>query len=245
MERLHAQSHCFAHAPHLPVASFVDRDLDRAVLLSSRERAHATRSAPHAGLELDAARQPLDHARRRHAIHAHAVHLLDSVPRMHEVMGELTVVGEQQQPARVGVEPAHRKHPRAGRQELGDRAALLGIVQRADHADRLVEHEVAERGARRQRTPAHGDAIAVRLHLGARLGDHAAVHLHRAFLDQRVALAPRAEPALRQELVEADAQEEVEERERFAAPGASSKGSSSSSSAAAWATSSSSSGSIS
>ena len=38
MERFHAESHDFAHAPHLPVTAFVDPNVERrTVTLRSRE----------------------------------------------------------------------------------------------------------------------------------------------------------------------------------------------------------------
>jgi hypothetical protein len=138
MEAGHVEPDGLAHPAHLPVAALVDRDLDQPAL--------ALGVADDAGLELDAALQPGDLPRARPAREPHTIRLVDPVARVHEVVRQLAVVREQQQPAGVGVEAPDREHAPAGRQELRDRAAALGVVERRDDADRLVQGEVAVLG---------------------------------------------------------------------------------------------------
>ena len=66
------------------------------------------------------------------------------VRRVHELVGEVAVVGEQQQPLAVGVEPPDvvdpLLHPVA--EEVGERGAALLVRHRGDHPARLVHRQV-------------------------------------------------------------------------------------------------------
>ena len=53
-----------------------------------------------------------------------------AVARVREQLRELAVVGEQQQPLGVVVEPADREHARLGRHELDDRRPALRVAAR-------------------------------------------------------------------------------------------------------------------
>ena len=61
-------------------------------------------------------------------------------------MGQLAVVGEQQQPLGVDVEAADGEHPRLGRHEVDDGGPALGVAGRRDDAGRLVQQVVDEVG---------------------------------------------------------------------------------------------------
>jgi hypothetical protein len=204
MQRPHREPHRLAHAPHLAVAALVQLHLDQRVTLLPREHAHARRIAAHPGLELHAFLQPTQRLGPRRALETHAVGLDHAVARVHEPVRQLAVVREDEQSARIGVEPAHRKQARARRHELADGAPPLGVVERGDHADRLVEHVVAQRRRSGQRPALHRDPVALRLDLDPRFEHDAAIHPHGPLLDEQVALAARAHAALRQELVEPD-----------------------------------------
>ena len=66
------------------------------------------RRAGAAALDDDAARQPIDVVRVGHAEHLRFVHALDLVPGMGQRGGEIAVVGQNQQPFRIEIEPADR-----------------------------------------------------------------------------------------------------------------------------------------
>ena len=91
-----------AHPPHLPVAPFVDhhrKDRVRTVAgaLDDLVNLHGGRGGPLA-VERNAFSQPLDPAFVRHAAHADVILAADLMPRMHELLGQLTVAGQQQEP---------------------------------------------------------------------------------------------------------------------------------------------------
>ena len=95
------------HAAHDAVAAGVQRELDHAV------PAHGVAEHPRrvgrdgAVVELDPLFETTQHGRGDAAAHLGDVRLLDAEARVGEHVGELAVVREQQQSARLGVEPAH------------------------------------------------------------------------------------------------------------------------------------------
>ena len=207
VEPQHPQPHRLAHPAHLPVTPLVKGDLQQGIGCPRARHAHPGRRAHHAGLELDAAAQPRELVRVGQPVDPHAIDLLHPVARMHQVMGEVAVVGEEQETAGVGVQPSDREQPAPGRQQLANRTPPLGVVEGGDYADRLVEGVVARRGWLGKRAPAHQHAVTPGLHLRAGLRHQHPVDPHHSRLDQGVALAPRPEPPLGEQLVEADAQE--------------------------------------
>ena len=75
----------------------------------------------------------------------HVVDLLDAVPRMREPVGQLAVVGDEDQPFARHVEPADAEGARrVGRQQVDDARPAGRIARRADHARRLVDGKVDE-----------------------------------------------------------------------------------------------------
>ena len=161
MEPSDIEADSLAHSAHLAVASLMNRQFDEPLAALRLERARASRGTHDAGLELDAIAQPPQLLFGRRVIHPHLVDLLDAEARMHQVMRQVAVVGQHQQPAGIGIQAPDRKQPRAGRQELAHSTPALGITQRADYPDGLVEHVVAGLRFRGQRLARDLDAIAV------------------------------------------------------------------------------------
>ena len=75
--------------------------------------------------------------------HGRQVRLQHAEGRVHEPVRQVAVVGEQQQPLTVGVEPADVEEPfRTVGHKVADRAPPPRIAHRAQHAAGLVEREV-------------------------------------------------------------------------------------------------------
>ena len=96
--------------------------------------------------------------------HLGQVLLLDAEARVGEPVGQLAVVGQQQQALRVGVEPADGEHPRLGRHEVDDGGPAMGVLGRRDDAGGLVEQVVDEAGAHRDDVAVDLDVVPVDLH---------------------------------------------------------------------------------
>ncbi len=96
---------------------------------------------------------------------------------------EPAVVGEQQQPGGILVEPSHRKHPRGNVDQLEDNA-LARVVAAGHIAPGLVQGDVNHPPFRHDRNTVHRDPILLRVDLGAEFVDHPIVHLHASGADK-------------------------------------------------------------
>ena len=108
---LHRMADRFAHPAHLAVASFADRERQHAVAivpaaaLQQRSTSAGSVRRPSSGMP---ARSRSSASLVRHAGDARLVGALDAVARMRQPRREVAVVGQQQQPLGVVVEPADR-----------------------------------------------------------------------------------------------------------------------------------------
>ena len=117
------------------------------------------------------------------------VDLFHAVPRMREAVGQLAVVGHQDQAFARHVEPADAVGSRGvGRQHVDDPRPAGGIPRRADDALRLVYREVDRLGVW-QDFAVDADFLFMRVDADAELGDHLAVDFDAAIEDQLFALA--------------------------------------------------------
>ena len=122
------------------------------------------------------------------------VFLLDAERRMGEPVGELAVVGEDEQTLSHQVEAADRKDARLGRNEAGDGGPSLRVVRGGDDSGGLVQEVVDEIGS-------HPHDHAVNLHQCPGRIDasaqprHGAVDPHPPVRDQGFAGAATAETA--------------------------------------------------
>src|SRR5690554_6206349 len=122
------------HASDLPLAALADHE---------PASARSVRHAQHAGrtvLEFDALAQALERPLVERALPApDAVLLLLAVARMRDPLGECAVVGDQQQPFGIHVEPADRVQSLARRDQAHDGRPAPVVAHGAEHAGRLVE----------------------------------------------------------------------------------------------------------
>jgi hypothetical protein len=69
--------------------------------------------------------------------------LVELVPRMHDAVGDVSVICQKKQALGVPVEAAHRVNPFSGLHEVHHRPAIALILHGRDVASGLVEHDVA------------------------------------------------------------------------------------------------------
>ena len=187
------------HAADLAVLPFVEDHLEDGALLVLRF--HMDMLGPgHPLRQADAAAELVDGVRSGDPRHLNEVFLLDAIPGMGEEIGQLTVVGDEDQPFAHSVEPADGEQPLLARDEIDDARPAVGVEVRGHHADRLGEHVD---NALRVGEPLaiDPDLLAEGIDAGAEFRDHLAVDLDPACRDQFFAVPPAAEPGRREHLL--------------------------------------------
>ena len=122
----------------------------------------AGRGAP--VVQLDPLAEPAQGAGARRARHLDQVLLVDAVRGMGQELGQVAVVGHDEQALAVQVEPPDGEDPGLGRHEGDHRRSALGVRRGADHAGRLVEQVVHQiRGATGTGTPSTATCATVRV----------------------------------------------------------------------------------
>ena len=197
-------AHGLEQLAHLAVAAFGDDDAVPVVHPLATAVLDALEPRPLA-VDLDAFQQLVALGLVQHAQRTHGVLALDPEARVHQLVGQLAGVGEQQQALGVDVQPAHRL-PLAlwqARQAPEHGGPLLGVVVRHHLASRLVIRQ----HPRPRRLDADLDGLAVHAHLvtprDALAGVRGlAVHGDTAVGDHLLQVAARADAGLGQHLVE-------------------------------------------
>ena len=189
---------------HDPVAALVDGQLHDRALPRRREhlgRGHLDRAV----LEPDPGQQATHRRLLHDAGHLGDVGLLQLVRRVGDPLGEVAVVGQQDEALGVGVEPADVEEPLGPvGDQLAQRATALRVRHRRDHAPGLVERQVDVGRDRRQPLAVDPHHRRGGVDLGAQPGDHLAVDLDEAGEHQLLALAPAGDAGGRQQLLQPD-----------------------------------------
>ena len=124
---------------------------------------------------------------------------------MRQVLGEVTVVGQDDQPGSVGVEATDvEKALRAVLHQIAQVPAAVGVRHRRDHSAGLVEHQVDVLADRRQSPPLDPHDSVSRIDLGAQSGHDFPVDLDKSGEHQLFTLAPRGHSRLREQLLQPD-----------------------------------------
>lgn len=136
------------HASHLTVAPFADRNLQRArviVALENRDVAPPRFEAfPLAWIrQPDPSLQIIERFTAHVTIHNRPIRLRDAIAGVRELVRQLAVVRQQQQPLRFRIQPPHRIHPRKVWRKQINRPRLLALRDvRAEHVLGLVHHNI-------------------------------------------------------------------------------------------------------
>ena len=129
------------NVPHLAVLALAQRQRQPGIgaLLPVERRFHR---AVEDAVDGDPFAQAFERTLLHLAVHAHPVATQPAGGRQFEHAGKAAVIGEQQQPLGVDVQPADGHQPRQiGRQDVEDGLAPFRIAVGGDHARRLVEQE--------------------------------------------------------------------------------------------------------
>ena len=130
------------HPAHEVVHPLVNRDRQDDALARLPQQAHFLRDNG-AAFDHDAVAQPLQRLVRRAAQRENLIFLCEPVFRVHNAIGDIAVVREEQQPFRVAIEPSNRVDPLWNVDQLHHGPAVALILDGRDVAAWLVEDEVA------------------------------------------------------------------------------------------------------
>src|SRR5262249_17080084 len=192
------------HAPDLAIAPFVELDFQPGFLAERLDDFHLRRRRP-AVFQPNAFAQPLQVFARRPTADLDAIDFFDFIARMHELLRELAVVREKQQPRRVEVESAYWKEMALCPEALEPTAQVrpaLRIAQRRDHPRRLVQQHVAQRRARDQLT-VDFDLVLRGVGLRTELRDDGAVDGYASLRDPFFRFTARREARASENLLQA------------------------------------------
>jgi len=196
----HGRTGVVAKPTHLPVSTFIERNLEPSVAALALEQMNIGRFGS-SSVDLDAVGPALELGFVDFAFNLGPIELRHLRARVGKPSGKVTVVGEKQRATGVKIKAPHGHDTEADALEDFTRSRTpLRIGKRRQHSPRLVKHPVAERCAH--------EALAVELDLGGGFGFHAefrhdvAVYANAALGDHFFSLAARGNPGLSQDFLE-------------------------------------------
>ena len=173
------------HLSDFVVASLAQGDFDPGLALAAADGAEIGRSAQAAVSQTHAVFQFGQHARPTRAGQLGMVGPGDLIARMQQAGGQLAVIGQQQQPGRVIVEPTDRKDALADlAEQLTDRWSPFRVGQGADHTGRFVEQKIQPRRVEGDGLAVNNNGVASGVCGRSQPGDRLAVDLDLAGLNQ-------------------------------------------------------------
>ena len=140
------------------------------------------------------------------SLHGDVVPLVNPVARMGQSVGEIAVVGEQQQTRALEIETTHAEEPALRRMidEIEGELPSLGILGRAHVALGLEQHDVVVSTPFLDPATVYSDVIGLRVHEAREALDDRAVHRDRTVLDECFGGSTRCDPRVGQDLLDPD-----------------------------------------
>ncbi len=185
---LHLVANAREESANLSISAFIEHHFELGRSLAGRFDS-CSGEVRFAFRQIDAFAKLFEHIAGHLAGDLHVVHLLDTVPRMGELLRELAIVRHQDEAVTRHVKPTDaEKSAKVRRQEIGHARAAGGITRGADHAGWFVEREV-DPPRLTQHFAIEQNLLLVGFDPYAELRDDLAVDHHPAFGDELFALA--------------------------------------------------------
>ncbi len=194
-------AHLLHHPPHHPVQPLLEGDRQRQTFAALPQQPELLWHDP-VPVDHDAVPHPLQGSVGRTTEGEDVVLLRQPVARMHHPVGDVTVVGQEQQALGVAVEPTDWIDPLPDVDQVHDRPPVPLVAGRRNVAPRLVEQDVARFLGTQQR-PIDSDLGRARVDLGPELGDDLAVDRDAASLNHPLRAAAGGDTAGREDSLEA------------------------------------------
>jgi hypothetical protein len=198
----------FKHLPQLAIAAFDEPHLKPRIVagadpLNARWRGAHPAFTGLALIDAHAFPQRVDQPLVRFTAHLYQVGLFHSRRGPRELVGEVAIVGHQQQTLAEIIEPPHGVKALVHlREELHHRGPAFGVAHRGHVTARLVEHKIARALRAVQQLSIHADVIARGIRLRSQCGHHLPVHLHAALGDHLFRVPPAGDARPRKNLLE-------------------------------------------
>jgi len=163
-ELKHGIPYFLEHAAHLPVSAFVHgQSQPRTVVFSIEHIDHCRSGGPPLAFEQHAFPQRRYRIVSDPSLYDGNVFLFHPVTRVEDAMGERAVIGEEQRPRSLPIETPHRKHARAGGNELEHGRAAFGITGGGHDPFGFVEQVVGVTLGQSRRAAIHDHPVSSRL----------------------------------------------------------------------------------
>jgi hypothetical protein len=190
----HGVSHVVEHAAHLPLPSFVDRDLEPGIGLFLPDLFYLCRRGLPV-LQKDACFERRDRAVLEHTLDLCKVGLGEFMLGMRDQVGKIPVIRQQQKPLGIVVQPSDRIDPDLDPfEQVLHRGPPLRIGHGRHVTCRFVQHDVGRRLFGVDELAVNLDMVLGRVGLGPELGHHLAVHPHPALGYKLFRSAARGDP---------------------------------------------------
>jgi hypothetical protein len=189
--------HCFKHAPDLAINS-LPQDYTQSCWRDCMQPLNLRALTSHK----NALQQFSCECRLPLSIQRELVFFVDLETRMGKALGEFTIVGQENEPFTLRIEPADIEQPgKFWWKQIENRVGRMWIASRADKPGWLMQHD-GERRIAMEEPPIEFDVIAAG-RLGAEVGADFAVNGDTPGCDQFVAFSPRTDASSGQVAIEA------------------------------------------
>jgi hypothetical protein len=191
------------HPPHLALPALPQHHAQPVAIRTMREEVdRAPLRAPL--LEVDAPLQLPALGVAQRPGNEYMIFLRDLEPWVGNAVGEVAVVGQQQQPLAVSVEPSNGIDARPRRHKIPHRPTPPLVANGAHVAGRLVQQVIVVRGPRRRNgLSVHSETVVLTVHQHAWLSHDGTVDRDAALAHQRLRGAARAYAGGRENLLDA------------------------------------------
>ena len=147
---------------------------------------------------------PLAHGLRvERLVEQRAILLLDLVAWVGKLMSHLTIIGEEQQTLTIDIQTTHGVNAGGDVHEIDHRWAALGIINRRDNPDRLMEHQIGARRRLTDRLAVNLNHIVIEIHPSTGLLNYTAIHRHATGGNHAFTVATRRDARTSEHLLQA------------------------------------------
>jgi NDP-sugar pyrophosphorylase family protein len=188
------------HLTDLALAAFVQHHTHPHAILAAIKHIDPSRRGGHT-IHQHAAAPFSNRIGRGHLIEQRAIFFFDLIAGVRQPLGQLAVVGHQQQTFAIVIQPTNREEPLWQINQLDHGGPALRIVGGGHDAGRLIQHDIRARADLPNWPAVDNDLVLLGVDACARHKHNLAVHRHTAGADKLLAITPRGDAGTCQHLL--------------------------------------------